>query len=68
MSAFYPLAAAAVAAAARYVRVRLYPWRTCPRCGGSKRNTSGGAHRDCGRHGATGRVRRFGARKGKWRD
>jgi DnaJ-class molecular chaperone len=43
------------------VHVRLYPWRDCPRCGGTKRNRSGYAHRDCRRCGSTGRVRRFGA-------
>lgn len=44
-----------------YGHVRLFPWRDCPRCGGSKRNVSGYAHRDCGRCGSTGRVRRLGA-------
>lgn len=45
------------------VHVRLFPWRKCPRCGGRQRNYSAGAHRDCGRCGATGRVRRLGAPK-----
>ena len=44
-----------------YVHVRLYPYRDCPRCNGSRRNKSGRAHRDCGRCGSTGRVRRLGA-------
>jgi DnaJ-class molecular chaperone len=57
------LAVTAIAAGARYVHVRLYPWRTCPKCGGSRRNTSGSAHRDCGRCGSAGRIRRFGARE-----
>jgi hypothetical protein len=44
-----------------YVHARLYPWKDCPRCGGTKRNVSGNAHRDCTRCGSTGRVRRLGA-------
>lgn len=50
-----------VVTAAWYAHVRLYPWRPCPRCGGSRRNVSGYAHRDCGRCDSTGRVRRIGA-------
>jgi DnaJ-class molecular chaperone len=49
-----------VVAVGWYVHVRLFPWRDCPRCGGSKRNRSGRAHRDCGRCGSEGRVRRWG--------
>jgi hypothetical protein len=45
--------------------VWLFPWKTCPRCGGSGRRRSGGAHADCGRCGAQGRVRRPGAPKGR---
>jgi DnaJ-class molecular chaperone len=44
-----------------FIHVRVYPWKACPRCAGRRRNTSGIAHRDCGRCGATGRVRRLGA-------
>jgi hypothetical protein len=43
------------------VRVRCFPWKDCPRCDGGKRIASGRVHRDCGRCGATGRVRRWGA-------
>lgn len=46
-----------------YAYVRLYPWRTCPRCHGAERNKLGYAHRDCGRCNSTGRVRRLGAGK-----
>lgn len=46
-----------------YFHVRLFPWRACPRCNGGKRISSGEAHRDCGRCGTAGRVRRFGAGK-----
>ena len=42
------------------LHVRLFPWKACPRCGGSKRVRSGSAHRDCGRCGSEGRVRRWG--------
>jgi DnaJ-class molecular chaperone len=55
------LLGALVIVGAWYGHVRLYPWRTCPRCGGARRNKSGKAHRDCKRCGSTGRVRRFGA-------
>lgn len=48
---------------ARQVHVALFPWKSCPRCNSRKRNYSGNAHRDCARCGATGRVRRLGARK-----
>lgn len=44
-----------------YGHVLVFPWKTCPRCGGSGRIKGGDAHRDCGRCGSTGRVRRFGA-------
>lgn len=45
-----------------FASVRLYPYKTCSRCGGSRRiQGGGGIHRDCGRCGATGRVRRIGA-------
>jgi hypothetical protein len=53
--------AAVVLGGGWYVHVRLFPWRNCPRCGGKRRNYSGYAHRDCGRCGSTGRVRRWGA-------
>jgi hypothetical protein len=52
---------AAVVGAAWYVRIRLYPWKDCPRCDGGRRIARGVVHRDCGRCGATGRVRRLGA-------
>lgn len=53
-----------VAAGAWYIGVRLFPWRTCPRCAGRGRigGVTRGTHRDCGRCGASGRVRRIGAR------
>lgn len=54
---------AVAAGGAWYAGVRLFPWKTCPRCGGAKRIEGFGGHRDCGRCGATGRVRRFGAAK-----
>jgi hypothetical protein len=57
------LLAVVVVVTARQVHVALYPWRNCPRCSSRKRNYSGSAHRDCGRCGATGRVRRIGAGK-----
>ena len=56
---------ALVLAGACLVHVRLYPWKDCPACDGGRRIKSGIAHRDCGRCGATGRVRRWGAGKGK---
>jgi hypothetical protein len=45
--------------------VRFFPLKTCPRCGGGRRIPGGGGHRDCGRCGSTGRVRRFGAGREK---
>jgi len=54
--------AAAVLGGGWYARLRLFPWKDCPRCGGSRRiQGGGGIHRDCKRCGATGRVRRAGA-------
>ena len=65
MSAAVEFALAALAlAAARQVHVWIFPWRNCPRCGGSKRNNSGDAFRRCGRCDSTGEVRRWGAGKG----
>ena len=44
------------------VSLLLYPWKDCPACGGARRIGDGaGNHRDCGKCGTTGRVRRFGA-------
>lgn len=43
------------------LHVHFYPWKDCPRCSAKKRNYSLRAHRDCGRCGSTGRVRRIGA-------
>ena len=63
MTAVYLVLAAGLALGGWYVHVRLFPWRTCPRCGGRERLRSGHAHRDCGRCGSTGRVRRRGAGK-----
>jgi DnaJ-class molecular chaperone len=63
MDILWGLLAAVVIVGGRQVHVHFYPWRTCPRCGGERRISSGGAHRDCGRCGATGRVLRLGARK-----
>jgi len=54
-----------LAAGARQVHVYYFPWRDCPACDGGRRIRSGNAHRDCKRCGATGRVRRWGAGKGK---
>lgn len=52
--------------AAWLVSVRLYPWKKCRPCGGSGRiQGGGGIHRDCGKCGAKGRVRRFGAGEGQ---
>lgn len=62
MTAALVIALAAVAALSGWqIHVKVFPWKACPRCGGAKRNTSGSAHRDCGRCGSEGRVRRFGA-------
>lgn len=61
MGALWLLLIAAVFGCGWYVHVRRYPWKDCPRCDGGKRNKSLRAHRDCGRCGATGRVRRIGA-------
>lgn len=55
------LLGAAALAGARQVHVWVFPWRTRPRCRGKSRINSGSAHRDCGRCGSDGRVRRFGA-------
>lgn len=64
MSALWLALAALGAFAAWRVSVTLFPWRTCPRCEGRKRiQGGGGVHRDCARCGASGRVRRTGARK-----
>jgi hypothetical protein len=58
----YALLAAAFLGGGWLLSVRLFPWKTCPRCKGSRRiQGGGGIHRDCGRCGATGRVRRLGA-------
>lgn len=48
-----------------YLRVLLFPWKDCPRCDGGRRIISGAVHRDCGRCGAEGRVRRLGAPRGE---
>lgn len=61
MTALWIVLAVVVLGGGWYAHVRLYPWKDCPRCGGSERNKSGYAHRDCGRCGARGRVRRWGA-------
>lgn len=62
MSAVVDLLLAALAAAGAWlVSLRLFPWKDCPRCKGARRIASGSVHRDCGRCGATGRVRRIGA-------
>lgn len=54
----------AAIAAGYWIQLRLFPWRTCPRCKGSRRIQGGrGTHRDCSRCGASGRIRRTGARK-----
>lgn len=63
MTAVYLVLAAVVILGGWYVHVRLFPWRTCPRCGGRGRIGASGVHRDCARCRATGRVRRIGARK-----
>jgi len=55
------LLGAAALAGARQVHVWIFPWRMCPRCHGAGRNKNGSVHRDCGRCGSDGRVRRFGA-------
>lgn len=63
MPALEIVLAALVIVGGWYGHVRLFPWKTCPRCRGRGRIGSGGTHRDCGRCGTTGRVRRFGAGK-----
>jgi DnaJ-class molecular chaperone len=55
------LLGAAALVAARQVHVWIFPWKDCPRCGGSKRNNSGDAFRRCRRCNSTGEVRRWGA-------
>ena len=47
-----------------YVRLRLFPWRRCPRCKGTRRIQGGnGVFAICGRCDKEGKVRRFGAKK-----
>lgn len=59
-------AAVFVAVAARQVHVWIWPMKPCPRCGGSRKNKSGGeAFRHCGRCNRTGEVRRLGAPRGE---
>jgi hypothetical protein len=47
-----------------YVHVQRKPWKTCRACDGNKRikGVIPRTHADCKRCGATGRVRRVGAR------
>jgi hypothetical protein len=52
---------AAIIGGCCYAGVRLFPWKTCPACNGDRRIYGAGGHKDCGRCGATGRVRRWGA-------
>lgn len=61
MTVLYIVLAVAGFAGAKYLHARFFPWKDCPRCGGKRRNYSMSAHRDCGRCGSTGRVRRWGA-------
>lgn len=56
------LALTLIAAGAYLVHSALYPWRTCPTCGGSERQHSGKAFRTCRKCGGTGQVRRLLAR------
>ena len=64
MTAAWLALAAFVGGGGWYAHVRLFPWKTCPRCDGGRRIKGGGTvHRDCGRCGSTGRVRRLGAPK-----
>ena len=47
-----------------YVHVRLFPWRRCPTCKGTRRIQGGGTtFAMCGRCDKEGKVRRFGAKK-----
>lgn len=59
-----PLLGGVAIVAARQVHVRIFPWRPCPRCRGSRKNKSGEAFRRCGRCDSTGEVRRWGAGRG----
>lgn len=63
MTAVVAVLCIAALAAGYLTHVRAFPWRPCPRCRGRRRIASGQAHRDCGRCGTAGRVRRLGAGK-----
>jgi DnaJ-class molecular chaperone len=65
IAALWTALAAVFGFAGWQVHVHYYPWKRCPRCGGAKRVKSGRAHRDCGRCGSEGRVRRWGAPGGE---
>ena len=62
MIVFWALLIAAAVTVLKYVHAQFYPWKDCPRCT-KGRQYSAGAHRDCNRCGAKGRVRRVGAGK-----
>lgn len=64
MAVLWALVVALAALGLWRLSVHMFPWRTCPRCHGERRIRDGaGHHRDCARCGASGRVRRIGARK-----
>lgn len=63
MIVFWLLLVAAALVVVKYAHVQFFPWKDCPWCT-KGRQYSWGAHRDCARCGATGRVRRWGAGEG----
>lgn len=64
MSALDWLLAAVAAVAVWFGRARLFPWRRCPRCNGTRRVPGMGGFRICTRCDKEGKVRRIGAGKG----
>lgn len=63
MSALDWLLAAAAAVAVWFGRARLFPWKRCRRCSGTRRVQGMGGFRICTRCDKEGKVRRFGAPK-----
>lgn len=55
------LLGAVAAVAVWFGRARLFPWRRCPRCKGTRRVQGMGGFRICTRCDKEGKVRRFGA-------
>lgn len=55
------LAVVAGGVGAQLVRAHFFPFKNCPRCGGSKKDKGMGGFRICGRCDKDGKVRRWGA-------